>query len=173
MRAHWALNERGQKLIFSFHGVPQRSLMLGDPYHCQCLKTARLLAQRLGLAADDWRVTFQSRFGKAKWLEPYTEPTLRQLAQQGVRSVDVMCPGFVADCLETLEEIAQEARGAFIACGGERFSYVPCLNDDVAWIDALAAITEQHLQGWETRAQPESMALGCQREAALALGSTD
>ncbi len=173
LRAHWATNGRAQMQVFSFHGVPQRSLMLGDPYHCQCLKTARLLAQALSLSAPEWRVTFQSRFGKAKWLEPYTEPTLRELAQQGVKSVDVMCPGFVADCLETLEEIAQEACEAFLKAGGERFSYVPCLNDDETWIEALAAIAERHLQGWETKALPEAAALQRQREAALMLGATD
>lgn len=159
--------------------MPLRSLSLGDPYHCQCLKTARLLAQDLGLAPSEWRVTFQSRFGKAKWLEPYTEPTLRELAQQGVKSVDVMCPGFVADCLETLEEIAQEARDAFLAAGGESFNYVPCLNDDPAWIDALSTIAERHLQGWPATASATAPALADveararQREAALALGAPD
>ena len=108
--AHWRVNGRGEKLVLSFHGVPERSLRLGDPYHCQCHKTARLLAERLEIASDAVVVTFQSRFGKAKWLEPYTEPTLVALAAHGVRRVDVMCPGFVADCLETLEEI--DVRGA-------------------------------------------------------------
>ena len=118
-------------------------------------------------------VTFQSRFGKAKWLEPYTEPTLRELAAQGVRRVDVMCPGFVADCLETLEEIAQEARDAFIESGGEQFHYVPCLNDDAAWTQALTAIAERHLQGWPTRVAPDTRALQDQRQRALAMGAKD
>jgi ferrochelatase len=173
LAAHWQAHGRASKLVLSFHGLPQRSLQLGDPYHCHCHKTARLLAQRLGLAPDEWLITFQSRLGRARWLEPYTEPTLRELAASGVKSVDVMCPGFVADCLETLEEIAQEAQAAFLQAGGERFSYVPCLNDSAAWIDALAALAERHLQGWDTRTvpQPEEMAL--QRERALALGAPD
>jgi ferrochelatase len=147
--------------------------MLGDPYHCQCHKSARLLAERLGLAADEVLVTFQSRFGKAKWLEPYTEPTLVALAGQGIRHVDVMCPGFVADCLETLEEIAQEASAAFIGAGGQAFRYIPCLNDDPAWIAALAAIVERQLQGWDTRAAPDAAQLARQRERALAMGASD
>jgi ferrochelatase len=173
LQAHWREHGRGQRLVLSFHGVPQRSLTLGDPYHCQCLKTARLLAEQLSVPREELLVTFQSRFGKAKWLEPYTEPTLRELAAQGVRSVDVMCPGFVADCLETLEEIAQEARDAFIEAGGERFRYVPCLNDDPAWLAALAALAERHLQGWQTRGEVDAAALLRQRERALALGAVD
>ncbi len=174
LQAHWQAHGRGEKLVLSFHGVPERSLLMGDPYHCQCHKTARLLAERLGLAREQMMVTFQSRFGKAKWLEPYTEPTLRTLAQQGVKSVDVMCPGFVADCLETLEEIAQEAREAFLEAGGQAFHYVPCLNDDPAWITALGALAERHLQGWPTRVQAAAApALAAQREKALAMGATD
>ena len=176
LRQHWATHGRGDKLVLSFHGVPERSLHLGDPYHCQCHKTARLLADELGLAADDVQLTFQSRFGKARWLQPYTEPTLQALAAAGVKRVDVMCPGFVADCLETLEEIAQEARHAFLAAGGEAFSYVPCLNDNPAWIDALTALAERHLSGWDTRsAEPvaEQARQARQRERALALGATD
>ena len=115
VRDHWQREGRAGVLVMSFHGVPERTLQLGDPYHCACHKTARLLAQRLGLAKDDFRVTFQSRFGKAQWLQPYTEPTLQQLAREGVERVDLICPGFVADCLETLEEIDQEAREAFTA----------------------------------------------------------
>jgi ferrochelatase len=173
VRQHWAAHGRGDKLVLSFHGVPERSLHLGDPYHCQCHKTARLLAAALGLAADEVQLTFQSRFGRAKWLQPYTEPTLQALATAGVKRVDVMCPGFVADCLETLEEIAQEARDAFLAAGGETFHYVPCLNDNPAWIDALAALTERHLAGWETRSAPDEAKLGGQRERALAIGARD
>ena len=173
LRAHWAAQGRGDKLVLSFHGVPERSLHLGDPYHCQCHKTARLLAAALGLGKDEVLVTFQSRFGKAKWLEPYTEPTLQRLASEGVKRVDVACPGFVADCLETLEEIAQEARDAFLAAGGQTFSYVPCLNDAPEWIDALAALAERHLQGWDTRGAPDAAELALQRERALALGATD
>jgi protoporphyrin/coproporphyrin ferrochelatase len=169
--AHWQTEGRGDKLVMSFHGVPERSLHLGDPYHCECHKTARLLAERLGLSKDQWQVTFQSRFGKAKWLEPYTEPTLVALAQQGVKNVDVICPGFVADCLETLEEIAQEARDAFLAAGGQAFRYIPCLNDQHAWIAALAAIVQRHLQGWFD-GLPGASALEAQRERAVAMGAS-
>lgn len=148
IRAHWAAHGQGQHLVMSFHGVPERTLHLGDPYHCECHKTARLLAERLGLTRGQYSVTFQSRFGKAKWLEPYTEPTLVQLAQQGVSHVDVVCPGFVSDCLETLEEISDEAKEAFIHAGGKVFEYIPCLNDSPEWLDALHQLTLNHLQGW-------------------------
>jgi ferrochelatase len=171
VRRHWQQQPPAERLLLSFHGLPERSLHLGDPYHCQCHKTARLLRERLGLPAGQVLVTFQSRFGKAKWLQPYTEPTLRSLAAQGVRSVDVMCPGFVADCLETLEEIALEGRQAFIEAGGSDFRYLPCLNDDAAWIGALAQLAERHLQGWDTRAAPVADTAG--RERALAMGAAD
>jgi ferrochelatase len=148
--AHWQQHGRGERLVMSFHGVPRRTLLLGDPYHCECHKTARLLAEFLGLAPQEYVVTFQSRFGRAEWLQPYTEPTLQALAAEGVRDVDVVCPGFVADCLETLEEIAQEARAAFMAAGGTRFSYIGCLNDAPAFIHALADLAQAHMQGWPT-----------------------
>ncbi len=120
------------------------------------------------------QVSFQSRFGKAKWLEPYTEPTLVAWAQAGVRSVDVLCPGFAADCLETLEEIKLEVRAAFLRAGGQDFRYVPCLNDRPIWIQALANITEQHLSGWPTRAtHATGLAAQAQRPRALALGAKD
>ncbi len=151
IEAHWRDQGRGEVLLLSFHGIPARNIELGDPYQSQCLETARLLAARLGLVPAQYRVTFQSRFGKAKWLEPYTEPTLRELGAAGVKRVDVACPGFPADCLETLEEIAMEGREAFLHAGGEQFSYIPCLNDGSAWIDALADIAERHLSGWNTR----------------------
>jgi ferrochelatase len=173
LTAHWQQHGRAERLLLSFHGVPARSLALGDPYHCQCQKTARLLAERLGLDLGQLTVSFQSRFGKAKWLEPYTEPTLRALAAAGIRRVEVMCPGFAADCLETLEEIAQEGRDAFLAAGGREFRYVPCLNDRPSWIDALAGIAERQLQGWPTREEPDAAALAAQRERALAMGARD
>lgn len=175
VRAHWQSNGCAEKLLLSFHGLPARSLQLGDPYHCQCHETARLLATELGLGAGEVQVTFQSRFGKARWLEPYTEPTLRALAAQGLKSVDVMCPGFLGDCLETLEEIAQEARDAFLSSGGQRFGYVPCLNDDPAWLDALAAIAQRQLQGWPTQpaGAPDDAERTGQRERALAMGAAD
>jgi ferrochelatase len=148
---HWAQHGRGELLLMSFHGIPARNIALGDPYQVQCQTTARLLAHKLGLAPTEYRVTFQSRFGRAKWLEPYTEPTLRELAQQGTKRIDVMCPGFPGDCLETLEEINMEGREAFLEAGGERFDYIPCLNDSAAGIDALASLAERHLQGWNTQ----------------------
>ena len=170
VRAHWAAQGQGEVLVMSFHGVPERTLQLGDPYHCECLKTGRLLAEQLGLAADKVRITFQSRFGKAKWLEPYTEPTLVALAQQGVRHVDVVCPGFTSDCLETLEEIEQEAQEAFLHAGGERFGYIPCLNDSPAWINALADLAERHMQGWPIGG-PDAAQAQASRERALARGA--
>ena len=174
VRAHWQAHGQADKLVFSFHGVPHRSLLLGDPYHCQCHKTARLLGEALGLAPDKMLVTFQSRFGKAKWLEPYTEPTLRALAGQGLERVDVMCPGFVADCLETLEEIADEAREAFIEAGGKEFRYIACLNDSPAWTDALTSLAERHLGGWDTRTgTADDAARAAQRVLALAMGAPD
>ncbi|MEX8498453.1 ferrochelatase [Leptothrix ochracea] len=172
IEAHWQQHGRADKLVMSFHGVPERTLHLGDPYHCECHQTARRLAERLGLAAQDWQLTFQSRFGKAKWLEPYTEPTLQALAKQGVPSVQVVCPGFVADCLETLEEVAMECRTAFLTAGGQRFEYIPCLNDDPAWIGTLAKLVSQHTQGWWGDAlSVEERQAG--RERALAAGAQD
>jgi ferrochelatase len=152
VRDHWSTHGRAQRLLLSFHGIPRRAVALGDPYQAQCLDTARRLAERLGTAADELVVTFQSRFGKAEWLQPYTEPTLVELARAGIKDVAVMCPGFSTDCLETLEEIDQEARAAFLAAGGNEFRYIPCLNDSHAWIAALAALAIRHLQGWPTSA---------------------
>jgi ferrochelatase len=152
VRAAWERDGRGERLVMSFHGVPRRTLELGDPYHCECHATARRLAERLGLAKGEWVVTFQSRFGKAQWLQPYTEPTLQQLARDGVKRVDAICPGFVSDCLETLEEIAMEAKEAFVEAGGTEFRYIPCLNDSPAFIAGLSSLVERHLSGWPTRA---------------------
>jgi ferrochelatase len=148
VQAHWRANGRGERLLMSFHGLPARTLTLGDPYHCHCHKTARLLAERLGLRDGEWIVSFQSRLGRAKWLEPYTEPTVRRLAADGVKRLDAICPGFAADNLETLEEIAIEARDAFLVAGGQEFRFIPCLNDRDDWIRALGDLTLQHLQGW-------------------------
>ena len=136
------------RLLMTFHGVPKFHLDRGDPYHCHCHKTARLIAERLGLGADDYMVTFQSRFGRAEWLQPYTDQTLAALGAKGVRRVDVICPGFAADCLETLEEIADEGRETFLHAGGQSFNYLPVANDSDAFIEALSAISLQHLGGW-------------------------
>lgn len=151
VRAHWQREGRGERLVMSFHGIPARCVERGDPYRDQCLRTAGLLANRLGLPQGELVVSFQSRLGRARWLEPYTEPTLRQLAAQGVRVVDAMCPGFAADNLETLEEIAIEGRDAFVGAGGDALRFISCLNDDDAWIRALAGLAQRHLQGWATR----------------------
>ncbi|MQR02162.1 ferrochelatase [Glaciimonas soli] len=151
VQTHWTTHGRSEKLVMSFHGVPKRTLLLGDPYHCECHKTARLLAQQLGLSQDQYVVTFQSRFGKAEWLQPYTAPTIQLLARQGLKRVDVICPGFTSDCLETLEEIGIEVKNDFIHGGGKEFYLIPCLNEAPAWIHALATIAEEQLSGWPTR----------------------
>jgi ferrochelatase len=168
---HWRDNGRPDHLVMSFHGVPERTLHLGDPYHCECQKTGRLLAEWLQLKPEQFTLTFQSRFGRAKWLEPYTEPTLKALAQAGKKRVDVVCPGFTSDCLETLEEIAQEGRAAFLASGGKEFHYIPCLNDEAEWIGALGNIAERHLAGWPTQVAPDPQALAAQKQRAMGLGA--
>jgi len=145
---YWVRHGRPNKLVLSFHGVPRRTLDRGDPYHCHCQKTARLLATELGLRPEQYAVTFQSRFGRAQWLEPYTAPTLVELAHEGLRRVDVVCPGFASDCLETLEEIGMEGRAAFLDAGGAEFHAIPCLNENPAWIAALAGVALKHLAGW-------------------------
>ena len=171
VQRHWQTKGRAQKLLMSFHGIPQRSLLLGDPYHCECYKTARLLAERLGLSKADYIVTFQSRFGKAKWLEPYTEPTAKSLAEEGIKSIDIMCPGFTSDCLETLEEISMEVRETFMHAGGEEFNYIPCLNDSGAWINALANLAQENMQGWPSSGTKTDTERALSKQAALALGA--
>ena len=148
IRAYRAEHGSADKLMFSFHGVPQRYLDEGDPYHCECLKTARLVAEELGLEKPDYLATFQSRFGREPWLQPYTDETLKGLPAQGVKSIQVVCPGFAADCLETLEEIAVENRDYFLAAGGDRFDYIPCLNSSPAHIASLQQIITEQLSGW-------------------------
>lgn len=145
IREHWQAHGRGEMLVMSFHGIPQRSVDRGDPYAGQCQATAQALAAALGLSPDQWMATFQSRFGAAKWLQPYTQPTLEELARDGLRRADVICPGFPADCLETLEEISMECREAFLHAGGETFHYIPCLNERPDWIAALADLGTRHL----------------------------
>ncbi len=148
VREHRAQHGSADRLLLSFHGIPQEYFDQGDPYFCECQKTARLLAEALELGDDDWTLSFQSRLGPKQWLQPYTDQTLRKLATGSVKSVQVLCPGFSADCLETLEEIAMENREVFLNAGGERYEYIPCLNDRPAHIEALAAIIERHLAGW-------------------------
>lgn len=149
---HWENQPRGELLLMSFHGIPRRNLLLGDPYFCECQKTARLLAYALNLSESEYRVTFQSRFGKAEWLQPYTDKTLQALPGRGIKNVDVVCPGFAADCLETLEEIQVENRDCFLGVGGERYQYISALNADAKHIQALADVIQQHTQGWEETA---------------------
>lgn len=144
----------GNQLVFSFHGLPRWTFLAGDPYFCQCQKTARLVAERLGLNDGEWRVTFQSRFGKAEWLRPYTDETMRELGNAGTKRVDVVCPGFAADCLETLEEIAMQNREFFREAGGEEFHYIPALNDRKDHLAALADVVERNIQGWPQAEHP-------------------
>lgn len=148
VRAHWADNGRADLLLMSYHGEPQRYLEQGDPYHCQCHKTSRLLAEALELAEDDYQTCFQSRFGREPWLQPYTDATLKALPAGGVHSVQLICPGFSADCLETIEEIGVENREYFMHAGGQRYEYIPCLNSQQGHIDALTTIIQEQIQGW-------------------------
>jgi ferrochelatase len=171
IRDYWAKTAgRPDKLVLSFHGVPRHTLDKGDPYHCECHKTARLIAEGLGLTAEQWTITFQSRFGRAEWLKPYTAGTLITLGRAGTRRVDVACPGFVSDCLETLEEIAFEARETFLSAGGSEFHYIPCLNERDDWIRALVGIVLRNLLGW-VEETPDATALAASSRRALALGA--
>lgn len=148
LRDYWMKNGRPDKLVMSFHGVPRFTIDRGDPYHRECQETAGLLVQALGLKPEQYLVTFQSRFGRAEWLKPYTAEALAELGRQKLERVDVVCPGFVSDCLETLEEIAMEGKAAFLSAGGKEFHCVPCLNERDDWIRALADIALSNLQGW-------------------------
>ncbi|MDR1889817.1 MAG: ferrochelatase [Zoogloeaceae bacterium] len=150
VEAHWRAHAPDAEscLLMSFHGLPEKSRQQGDPYYDECQRTGALLAQKLNLAPDRYRITFQSRFGREAWLQPYTAPTLTQLARDGVRRVDVLCPGFTADCLETLEEIALTAKADFLLSGGREFHYIPALNESPIWIRTLADIAQGHLGGW-------------------------
>ena len=145
---YWMKHGRPNQLIMSFHGVPRYTLDKGDPYFCECQKTARLLGEALGLDKEQYRVTFQSRFGRAEWIKPYTAATLIELGQAKTARVDVVCPGFTADCLETLEEIAMEVKADFIRAGGGEFHYIPALNETSVWIAALGKIAMTHLHDW-------------------------
>ncbi|MEO8810688.1 MAG: ferrochelatase [Rhodanobacter sp.] len=149
IEAWWQTNGRGDRLLLSFHGIPQRYVHAGDPYFCQCQATARLMRERLGLSEAQLLVSFQSRVGREPWLQPYTDATVRSLAADGVRKLDVVCPGFAVDCLETLEEIAMQNRDFFIAAGGESLRYIPALNDSCGQTESLAALVLQHTQGWD------------------------
>lgn len=173
IRAYWQQHGVPQQLVMSFHGVPRYTLDNGDPYHCQCQKTARLLAETLDLEPARWQIAFQSRFGRTEWLKPYTVEVVRQLAKSGGR-VDIVCPGFISDCLETLEEIAIEVKAVFLQAGGKEFHYIPCLNQDPEWIKALCDIALENLHGWlPAQANVEKEALLVSRKRALSLGAKD
>lgn len=148
IQAHWESHGRADRLLFSYHGIPLRYLLNGDPYHCECFKTSRLIAEALGLSDDEYLTTFQSRFGREEWLKPYTDETLKALPGKGVKAVQVFCPGFSADCLETIEEIGEENRDYFLEAGGERYEYISALNDRPEHIEALAALVNDNLAGW-------------------------
>ncbi len=148
IRDDWQMHGRPDVLVMSFHGVPRYTLHKGDPYHCECQKTGRLLAETLGLEETQYRLTFQSRFGRAEWLQPYTDKTLQALGREGVGRVDVVAPGVTAAWLGTLEELAMEGRASFLAAGGKAFRYIPALNQHPRWIDALGQIALENLGGW-------------------------
>ncbi|WP_416397531.1 ferrochelatase [Allohahella sp. A8] len=149
IEAYWARHGRSEKLLLSYHGIPARYLSAGDPYHCHCHKTSRLIADKLGIGADEYLTTFQSRFGREPWLKPYTDITLKSLASAGLRSVQVFCPGFAADCLETIEEIGEENREYFIQAGGREYGFIPCLNAEDGHIAALSQLVGNHLNAWK------------------------
>lgn len=174
VEAHWQQHGKPQQLIMSYHGIPQRYRTNGDPYFCQCQATSRLLADRLQLSDDQFQVVFQSRFGKEPWLQPYCDETLKSLPAKGVRDIQVICPGFSADCLETIEEIDEENKEYFIEAGGEKFSYIPALNEQAMHIDMMSALIERHCKGWPEAEKLDvnnEAALTASRERALALGA--
>jgi ferrochelatase len=148
IKEFWKKNEKPQKIIFSYHGIPKRYLTNGDPYHCFCLKTTRLVKEYMGLSDDEIMTTFQSRFGREEWLKPYTSETLKELPKQGIKNIHIISPGFSSDCLETLEELEEENKEYFLESGGENYSYIPCLNDSEDHIDMFANLIKKHIQGW-------------------------
>ena len=145
---HWQQHGRNQLLVMSYHGIPKQYADLGDPYPEHCRKTSELLAERLGLEPEQWQMTFQSRFGPTEWLKPYTDETLASLPGKGVKSVDICCPAFTADCLETLEEIAGENRDVFIEAGGENYRYITAVNAEAEFIDCLEGLVESQIAEW-------------------------
>jgi len=169
--AHWEAHGRNH-LLFSFHSIPKRYFLAGDPYHCFCRATAHRIAARLGLDDSEWSVGFQSRFGREEWLKPYVDVLLHEYAHSGPHRVTVVCPGFATDCLETLEEIGMQNREAFLSHGGEAFDYVPCLNSSPAQVDLYEQLVARHASGWpELEDNDDSVALPKARERALALGA--
>ncbi len=175
VRNHWQEHGKAEQLVMSYHGIPQRYRTAGDPYFCQCQATSRLLADHLQLSSNEYQVVFQSRFGKEPWLQPYCDETLKALPAKGVKSINVICPGFSADCLETIEEIDEENRDYFMEAGGEEFSYIPALNDMPMHIEMLASLVTRHSQGWpeaENININDQAALAASRDRALALGAS-
>lgn len=164
VQKHWIVHGRPEKLIMSFHGVPRYTLTKGDPYHCECHTTGRLLAEALGLTQNQYLVCFQSRFGKAEWLKPYLAATLQELGKQKLKRIDVICPGFSSDCLETLEEVAMEGKASFIGAGGGEFHYIPALNERESWIHAMCDIALENMQGWASASWDKAAA---QKEAEM------
>jgi len=148
IRIQWIHSNKPNRLLFSFHGLPKHYFTAGDPYFCECHKTARLVAEQLELNEDQWEVSFQSRFGPREWLKPYTDELLQQWGKTGIEHVQIICPGFAADCLETLEEIQMQNKEFFLTAGGKEFHYIPALNDRSFHITALCSIIDKHLQGW-------------------------
>jgi len=169
IRAAWKKHGQAEKLVLSFHGLPKNYLAAGDPYFCECQKTARLLADELKLNKSQWMITFQSRMGVEEWLTPYTDKSLLKLAQQGVKSIQVACPGFSADCLETLEEINMQNRDIFLKAGGETYDYIPALNDSDSHIDMIASLVEPQIELWQQ--QQVATDLERTRKLARALGA--
>lgn len=168
VRAHWQAQGRGGHLLLSFHGLPQKNVLAGDPYYCQCQKTARLLTEALGLGEDGFSVAFQSRFGKLPWVQPYTEPVVQALGARGVRELDVICPGFAADCLETLEEVRLRYGASFRAAGGGELRYIAALNDGAAHLAALRDLVLRQLGDWLPAAE-DAAALAARQQRAEAL----
>ena len=159
IRAWWQEHGQAERLLISFHGLPEICIEKGDPYRAQCEKTTALLVKELGLSDDQWVQTFQSRFGAAQWLTPHTDKTLVELARSGVSRIDTVCPGFSADCVETLQEIAMEGKETFLQAGGQELRYIPALNDNPRWIAAFSQILEPHWRHWES---PENFAVSAQ-----------
>ena len=148
IQAYWDENGRSQKLLYSFHGIPKNYFEKGDPYYCYCSKTARLISEALGLNEDEYQVCFQSRFGPEEWLQPYTDKTLEEWAEDGLESVDTICPGFAVDCLETIEEMGEENKINFLENGGKTYHFIPCLNDTDDQIALMQGLVEKHTVGW-------------------------
>lgn len=168
IRRYWGQHGQADKLLFSFHGIPKEYFLGGDPYYCHCQKTARLVVERLAIPGERWGLSFQSRVGNKEWLRPYTDQQLREWGAAGVGSVQVICPGFSADCLETLEEIALQNRDFFLQAGGREYGYIPALNEDPAHIKALASVVVRHIGGWpECDAEVRNAELAAEAEGRL------